>query len=79
MFAVSVLRPARENTQLLETAFRAGKLALPTLLLLRNQLLDAELGYWDAWLAQHVAFIQLAAATGALALPTAGPSVRNLP
>ncbi|MDX2208703.1 MAG: TolC family protein [Gemmatimonadales bacterium] len=79
VFAVSVLQPARENSQLLETAFRAGKLALPTLLLLRNQLLDAELGYWDAWLAQHEAFIRLAAATGALSLPTADPSDRNLP
>lgn len=66
MFATSVLRPARENTELLETAYRAGKLDLPTLLLLRNQLLEAELGYWDAWLAQREALVQLEAATGAL-------------
>lgn len=69
IFEASVLRPARENSELLETAFRAGKIALPTLLLLRNQLLDAELGYWDAWLARHEALVQLDAATGALLPP----------
>lgn len=79
VFASSVLRPARDNTELLETAFRAGKIALPTLLLLRNQLLDAELGYWDAWLARREALVQLDAATGALALPAADPSARTTP
>lgn len=71
VFATSVLRPARENTELLETAYRAGKIDLPTLLLLRNQLLEAELGYWDAWLAQREALVQLDAATGALTPPAA--------
>ena len=66
IFEDMVLGPARQNTALLETAYRAGKIALPTLLLLRNQLLDAELGYWDAWLAQREAVVQLDAATGAL-------------
>ena len=66
IFEDMVLGPARQNTALLETAYRAGKIALPTLLLLRNQLLDAELGYWDAWLAQREAIVQLDAATGAL-------------
>lgn len=66
IFEEMVLGPARQNTALLETAYRAGKIALPTLLLLRNQLLDAELGYWDAWLAQREAVVQLDAATGAL-------------
>lgn len=81
IFETSVLRPARENSELLETAFRAGKIALPTLLLLRNQLLDAELGYWDAWLARHEALVELDAATSAilpadflLSPPPASPS-----
>lgn len=66
-FETTVRQPARVNSALLETAFRAGKIALPTLLLLRNQLLDAELGYWDAWLARQDALVQLDAATGVLA------------
>lgn len=66
-FESAVRQPARVNAALLETAFRAGKIALPTLLLLRNQLLDAELGYWDAWLARQDALVQLDAATGLLA------------
>lgn len=73
LFATAVLAPARQNNALLETAFRAGKVGLPTLLLLRNQLLDAEIGYYDAWLARHEALVQLDAATGAL-LPDAFPA-----
>lgn len=68
VLAQSALRPARENSALLEVAFRAGKVSLPTLLLLRNQLLDAELGYYDVWLAQREALVRLDAATGALAV-----------
>ena len=67
VFETAVRQPAHVNSALLETAFRAGKIALPTLLLLRNQLLDAELGYWDAWLARQDALVQLDAATGLLA------------
>ena len=66
VFATSVLQPARQNMGLLETAYRAGKIALPSLLLLRNQLLDAELGFWDAWLARREALVQLEAATGTI-------------
>lgn len=66
VFETSVRQTARANSALLDTAFRAGKIALPTLLLLRNQLLDAELGYWQAWLARQEAITQLDAATGAL-------------
>jgi len=66
IYETSVLEPARKNSQLLETAYRAGKLALPTLLLLRNQLLDAELGYWDAWLTRREALVQLQAAMATL-------------
>lgn len=73
VFTTSVLRPARENSARLETAYRAGKITLPTLLLLRNQLLDAELGYWNAWLARREALVRLEAATGA------GPLLDTIP
>ena len=66
VFEQSVRQPSRENAALLELAYRAGKIPLPTLLLLRNQLLDGELGYWDAWLARQEALVQLQAATGTL-------------
>lgn len=66
VFEQDVLQPARANQRLLDTAFRAGKVGLPTLLLLRNQLLDAELGYWGAWLAQRRALVELQAATATL-------------
>jgi cobalt-zinc-cadmium efflux system outer membrane protein len=62
----SVLEPARQNRALLETAYQAGKVGLPEVLLLRNQLLDAELGYWEAWLAQREALVALHVATAAL-------------
>jgi cobalt-zinc-cadmium efflux system outer membrane protein len=68
VFARDVLQPARTNQQLLEAAFRAGKVGLPTLVLLRNQLLDAELGYWDAWLSERRALVALEAATATLDL-----------
>lgn len=75
VYEQDVLQPARSNQELLETAFRAGKVNLPTLLLLRNQLLDAELGYWDAWLAERRALIALQAATSTLDLdPNLNPS-----
>ena len=66
VFERDVRDPARANQRLLEEAFRAGKIGLPTMLLLRNQLLDAELGYWDAWLEERRAYVRLAAATGDL-------------
>jgi cobalt-zinc-cadmium efflux system outer membrane protein len=69
VYRSDVLNPARENQRLLETAYRAGKIDLPALLLLRNQLLEAELGYWDAWLAQRRAFVELEAATAFLDTP----------
>ena len=62
----SVLEPARQNRALLETAYQAGKVGLPELLLLRNQLLDAELDYWEAWMAQREALVALEAATATL-------------
>ena len=66
VYEFEVLARAHENAALLETAYGAGKIDLSTLLLLRNQLLDAEFGFWDAWLAQREALVQLDAATGRL-------------
>ena len=60
----TVLVPARENRQLLEAAYREGKVGLPVLLLIRNQVIDAEQEYWSAWLAEREALAVLAAATG---------------
>jgi len=60
----TVLVPARENRQLLEAAYREGKVGLPVLLLIRNQVIDAEQEYWAAWLAEREALAALAAATG---------------
>lgn len=68
VFEEEVLEPARTNQDLLETAYQAGKIDLAALVLLRNQLLDAELAYWDAWLAQREALVRLQAATGQLAM-----------
>lgn len=61
--ATTVRDPARANQALLEEAFRSGKIDLPTLLLVRNQLLDAELSYWDSWLQLRAELVQLNAAT----------------
>ena len=60
----TVLAPARQNRQLLETAYREGKVGLPVLLLIRNQVIDAELEYWESWLAEREALARLAEATG---------------
>lgn len=66
IYQQDVLEPARQNQRLLEMAYRAGKINLATLLLVRNQLLDAETGYWDAWLAERRALVALQAATATL-------------
>lgn len=63
LFEQEVLQPARQNQSLLQTAYGAGKIDLPTVVVLRNQLFDAELEYWDAWLAQRHALAALEAAT----------------
>ncbi|MEO7136628.1 MAG: TolC family protein [Gemmatimonadales bacterium] len=59
----AVLPAARENRRLLETAYREGKVGLPVLLLIRNQVIDAELEYWAAWLAAREALADLAETT----------------
>ena len=62
-----VLGPAHENQELLTVAYEAGRIDLPTLVLLRNQLLEAEIDYWDAWFGLNEAHTDLQAATGSLA------------
>ncbi len=69
VFTTSVLEAAQRHNDMLETAYQAGKIALPTLLLLRNQLLDAQQEYWASWLAQREAWVALEAAIQATALP----------
>lgn len=59
-----VLAPARETRGLLESAYREGKIDLATLLLVRNQLLDAELAYWETWLDWRGAWADLESAVG---------------
>lgn len=60
----TVLAPARQNRDLVEIAYREGKLGLPELLLIRNQAIDAELDYWTAWLTERQALSSLTEATG---------------
>lgn len=76
IFEEDVLEPARRNQDLLETAYTAGKIDLAALVLLRNQLLDAEIGYWDAWLAHQNARVRLEAVTGALRMDTSNEGSR---
>ena len=49
----TVLAPARQNRELVEIAYREGEVGLPVLLLIRNQAIDAELEYWEAWLKER--------------------------
>lgn len=65
IYETSVREPATRNQDLLEAAYAEGKLDLEALLLLRNQLLDAELGYWAAWARHREAWAALRSATGA--------------
>lgn len=64
VFESSVLAPARQNRELVESAYREGKVGLPIVLLIRNQAIDAELDYWSAWLTEREAFANLEEATG---------------
>lgn len=71
----TVLVPARENRVLLEAAYREGKVGLPVLLLIRNQVIEAEQEYWSVWLAEREAAALLAAATGeSIMNPSSGVS-----
>lgn len=69
IYSTDVLEPARENQALLDTAYRAGRIGLPELVLLRNQLLQGELDYWRAWFTLRATWIELQSATGALVAP----------
>ena len=60
-----VYGPAHANQELLAAAYEAGRIDLPTLVLLRNQLLEAEFDYWDAWFGLNEAHTDLTAAIGA--------------
>ena len=71
----TVLGPARQNRQLVETAYREGEVGLPVLLLIRNQAIDAELEYWTSWLAEREALAALLEATGEN-VPAAAPGPR---
>jgi len=64
MLDSTVLAPARENRRLLEVAYREGKVGLPVVLLIRNQVVEAEMEYWNAWLAAREALIDLRSAIG---------------
>jgi cobalt-zinc-cadmium efflux system outer membrane protein len=66
LLEAELLGPIRENQGLLDTAYREGKIDLANLLLLRNQLLDAELSYWDAWERRERARTGLESATGTI-------------
>jgi len=61
--ATSVREPAQFNQALLDEAFRSGKMDLATLLLIRNELLDAELDYWESWLELRLELVRLEAVT----------------
>lgn len=69
VLATAVLIPARTNRRLLETAYREGKVGLAELLLIRNQVIDAELEYWAAWLTERETLADLAEATGEIVPP----------
>jgi cobalt-zinc-cadmium efflux system outer membrane protein len=59
-----VLRPSRTNQSLVDFAYTEGQLDLPTALLLQAQLIEAELSFADAWLAERKAIAALESATG---------------
>jgi len=59
----ALLQPARTNQALLAEAFSAGTIDLPTLLLVRNELLDVELDYWNSWLERRLELVRLEAVT----------------
>lgn len=61
-----VLEPAREQQQLLESAYAEGAIDLPSVLLLRAPLVESELEYWDTWERFQMAEVDLRSATGAI-------------
>ncbi len=61
----TVLEPVEESHPMLEEAYRAGKMDLPTVLLTRNALLDAELDYWNSWMERRLEWTRLQATVSA--------------
>lgn len=59
------VKPARDNLHLIEVAYEAGKIDLPSALLLRSQMLDTELEYLDARVDEQRAIVELDLATAA--------------
>jgi cobalt-zinc-cadmium efflux system outer membrane protein len=76
LLEAELLGPIRQNQDLLEIAYQEGKIDLSNLLLVRNQLLDAELGYWDAWERREWAHTELRSATGDILAPFSIEEVR---
>ena len=64
LLSANVLEPSRETRGLLQQAFEAGQINLPTALLLQTQQIGAELAYWETWLRQRTALAELEAAVG---------------
>ncbi|MFC1661547.1 TolC family protein [Gemmatimonadota bacterium] len=64
LLSATVLEPTRENRVLLQRAYEAGQVDLPTTLLLQTHQLGAELAYWGTWLRQRMALAQLEASVG---------------
>ncbi len=60
----AVLAPARDSFTLLEKAFQAGKIDLPSLSVAERQAYDARAAYVDAWFNLHAAEVALQLATG---------------
>jgi outer membrane protein, heavy metal efflux system len=63
LLEAELLGPIGETHGLLDIAYREGKIDLASVFLLRNQLLDAELSYWNAWERREAAAINLQSAT----------------
>jgi cobalt-zinc-cadmium efflux system outer membrane protein len=64
ILTANVLEPARENRALLQRAYEAGQMDLPTTLILQTQQIGAELSCWESWLRQRIALAELEAAVG---------------
>jgi outer membrane protein TolC len=64
VLTAEAIEPMARNQELIEIAYREGKVDLPTALLLQTQLLDADLSFIDAQLAERLAAAELSRALG---------------
>lgn len=62
-FRTTVLASARQNRNQFEAAYRGSKVGLLALLLVRDQMYDAELDYWTVWVVARKARASIAEAT----------------